>query len=233
MIAFTSDIDWAPEPVILDMLSLFEEAQQKCTLFATHRSEAILNCNRKYFEIAIHPNINPAFDGKEMEMDVLIDDLMEIYPEAKGIRCHSLVQSSHLMNRFAKRGFVYDSNQFLPYWKNLRPYKLWNGLVEIPFNWEDDIHYYYGYSFDNHHLEIDTTSLNVFSFHPVHVFLNTENEIRYNLAKEFYQQTEALLKCRNTTDVPGSRNMLVNLMKMMKKDGLKSMHLSEIAEGVK
>jgi hypothetical protein len=232
MIAFTSDIDWAPEVVIRDMLDIFEAANVKCTLFATHKSDVVLNCNRDLFEIGVHPNINPAFDGKSMYLDTLIDELMEIYPEARGIRCHSLVQSSHLMNRFAKRGFLYDSNQFLPYSHHLKPYKLWNGLIEIPFNWEDDIHYFYGRSFEEAGLEIEQNNFNVFSFHPVHVFINTENEARYLTAKSSYMDPGTLVKYRNHSDVKGTRDMLQSLLRKINEKGLKTYHLSEIAENL-
>ena len=46
MLAFTSDIDWAPEEVIADMLQLFEMHNVKCTLFCTHKSKVIEECNR-------------------------------------------------------------------------------------------------------------------------------------------------------------------------------------------
>jgi hypothetical protein len=60
MIIFTCDIDWAPEEVIEDTLSLFEENDVKCTLFETHSSSVINSCSQTLFEIAIHPNFNSA-----------------------------------------------------------------------------------------------------------------------------------------------------------------------------
>ena len=58
MICFTSDIDWAPEEVIYDTLKIFEEFGIKCTIFATHESEALKKCNKNLFEIGLHPNLN-------------------------------------------------------------------------------------------------------------------------------------------------------------------------------
>src|SRR5688572_8991260 len=145
MTAFTIDIDWATELVIEHTLLIFEEYRVKCTLFATHHSEALDNCNRELFEIAIHPNFNPLMQGKSnVSVESIIGELIKLYPESKGIRCHGMTQSSYLLDQFFKLGFVYDANHFLPYWDNIKPYKLWNGLVKIPYNWEDDIHFMYG-----------------------------------------------------------------------------------------
>ena len=41
MILFTSDIDWAPDDVIIDMLSIFKKYNVKCTLFCTHDSDIL------------------------------------------------------------------------------------------------------------------------------------------------------------------------------------------------
>jgi hypothetical protein len=57
VIYFTSDIDWAPDEVIEDMLSIFDKYNQKCTLFATHESGSIINA-KNIHEIGIHPNFN-------------------------------------------------------------------------------------------------------------------------------------------------------------------------------
>ena len=114
MLAFSIDIDWAPEEVIIDTLSLFEKYGVKCTIFSTHNSYAVIKSNRKLFEVAIHPNFNPFLTGTDKQVDDVIDELIELHPDAKGVRSHSLMQSTGINQRFADKGLVYDSNLLLP-----------------------------------------------------------------------------------------------------------------------
>lgn len=50
MLAFTCDIDWAPEEVIADTLNIFEILGVKCTMFSTHHSLELTKSNRKLFD---------------------------------------------------------------------------------------------------------------------------------------------------------------------------------------
>jgi hypothetical protein len=228
MIAFTSDIDWAPEAVIADTIELFEKYQVKCTFFSTHHSAVLASCNRKLFEIAIHPNFNPLLKGRGGMAEDILSEIMAIHPEAEGIRCHSMLQSTELLQLFAEKKLVYDSNHFLPYHNNLKPYKLWNGLVKIPYNWEDDVHWSYGYDFSDSGMELGGDGLVVFDFHPIHIFLNTENKYRYNEAKKFYNDPAKLLEYRNT-EVLGTRDLLVNLLSYCRNNNIITYKQIEIA----
>jgi len=208
---YTSDIDWAPEEVILDMLTLYEKYKVKCTLFVTHESEVIKNCNRNLFEIAIHPNFNDIlFNGVNENPEDRIKKLMNFYPEAIGLRSHSMTQSTPLLNLFKKCGMKYESNQFLPYWDNIKPFELWNGLMRMPYNWEDDIHFSYGRNFKQDGLAIQN-NLNVYDFHPIHVYLNTEKEETYTNAKVDYHNFEMLSTHQNKS-IEGARDLLISLL---------------------
>ena len=230
MLAFSSDIDWAPEEVIHDTLSLFEQYQVKCTLFATHSSTAIKNCEKKLFEVAIHPNFNPLLEGKGGSVDKVLEELIAIYPDSKGVRSHSVTQNSYILNAFKRHGLFYDSNHFLPYHSGIKPFVIWNGLIRIPYNWEDDIHWMYGNSFNTSNINLSDNGLNIFDFHPIHVFLNTENSERYENAKKYYHQPEKLLTLRNQTPIPGTRDLLINLLKQIQSTNIKTYNLLEIAE---
>src|SRR5688500_9104547 len=105
----TSDIDWAPEEVIDDFFTLLEQYKVKCTVFATHESSVIKNSNRNLFEIGIHPNYNNCLNGgSTITRQNVLEDILNIYPEAIGVRSHSLVQSSNLLQDFFDFGLVYD-----------------------------------------------------------------------------------------------------------------------------
>ena len=231
MIAFTIDVDWAHEEVIKDTLSLFEKYNVKCTIFSTHSSYSVIKSNRKLFEVAIHPNFNPLLTGSTKRVEDVIDELIEIHPDAKGVRSHSLMQSSQIMQKFAEKGFVYEANQLLPYQKNLKAYRLWNGLIRIPYNWEDDVHWSYGYSFDDCRMDIESDDLVVFDFHPIHIFLNNDNKYRYNEAKKYNNDPEKLLTYRNA-EIKGARDLLISLLEHIKKNKIENKTLLEIANAI-
>jgi hypothetical protein len=227
LILITLDIDWAPDEVIEDTLALFEKYEVKCTLFATHESDVIKNCNRQLFEVGIHPNFNPIINGTSQDSpEKVIDKLLEIYPESKGVRSHSMTQSSPLLDLFKSKGLKYDSNHFLPYSECLEPFLLWNGLFRIPYNWEDDVHFMYKNDFSSFGLDLVENCLNVFDFHPIHVFLNTEAESTYINAKEYYHNPDQLVKFRNTTNT-GTRDSLIRLLKKINSDKLSNATLLE------
>ena len=229
MIAFTSDIDWAPEEVIADTINLFEFYGVKCTFFSTHHSLELSKANKKLFEIGIHPNFNPILTGKsDMRPEDVIDDILDIHPEAEGIRSHSMLQSTNLLQLFADKKLLYDANHFMPYQTGIKPFKLWTGMVRIPYNWEDDVHWAYGYSFDECGMDLNDENMIVFDFHPIHIYLNTENKYRYNEAKKFYQDPKELINYRNK-EVHGTRDLLISLLTSCKQNKLKTYKLVEIA----
>ncbi|HRJ85002.1 MAG TPA: hypothetical protein PK753_04960 [Ignavibacteria bacterium] len=229
MIVFTSDIDWAPEEVIADTLNLFEVYGVKCTFFSTHHSLELTKSNKKLFEIGIHPNFNPILNGSsDKRPDDILDEIMDIHPEAQGIRSHSMLQSTNLLQLFAERKLLYDANHFMPYHTDIKPFRLWNGMIRIPYNWEDDVHWAYGYSFDSSGIELDPDKLIVFDFHPIHIFLNTENKYRYNEAKKFYQDPKTLLNYRNK-EVVGTRDLLISLLTFCKQNKNETFKMTDVA----
>jgi len=228
MLSFTIDIDWACDEVILDTLHFFEKYQVKCTLFATHPSEVIRNCNRDLFEIAIHPNFNFLLQGKESKsVEDILDDLLTWYPESKGVRSHSLADGSYLLYKFAEKRLLYDVNLLLPYQKNIRPFKYMTGSLRIPYNWEDDVHWTYENSFDDHSLDLSESSFNILDFHPIHIFLNSENDNRYQIAKKYNQEPEKLLTFRNT-EIKGTRDILIHFLETVKNKNISNKKMIEI-----
>ena len=229
MIAFTCDIDWAPEEVIEDTLNLFEVFNVKCTFFSTHHSLHLSKANKKLFEIGIHPDFTPLLDNNSKKsLDDILDDIIDIHPEALGVRTHTMVQSIGLLQKFAEKKLLYEANSFMPYQTGLKPFRLWNNLVRIPYNWEDDVHWAYGYSFDDSRINLEIEGLTVFDFHPIHIFLNTENKFRYNEAKKYYDDPKKLLEYKNT-ELPGTRDLLMNLLKQIKSSNIQTHKMKDIA----
>lgn len=209
---FTADIDWAPEEVIEDTLHLFEEFDVPCTLFATHKSEALLNSNSDLFEIGIHPNFNSLLKGEGGNPDTILNDLMDIYPKAQGVRSHSLTQNGWLLSKFKEIGMLYELNHFMPYFKSLSPFMLWCGLLRIPFNWEDDYHFALNYSFDDCGIELSENNFSIFNFHPIHIYLNSENNDRFLNVKNDMENIKLLNENRNSGTTKGTRDILLDLL---------------------
>ena len=196
---FTSDIDWAPEAVIEDTIELFNKYGVKCTFFCTHKSAVIDSIkNSSNFELGIHPNFLPVLNDKKGSVAEAMEFVLNIVPDAKGVRTHSMVQSTPMIQVFKDYGLLYEANTFLPYWSDVKPTRLWNGMVKVPHNFEDDIHFMYNKSFDDCELNLEDKKFNVFCIHPIHIFLNTESEATYNNARKHYQDSKELLKLRNT-----------------------------------
>ena len=229
MIVFTSDIDWAPEEVILDTIKIFEKFNVKCTFFCTHKSNILDKCDRSLFELGIHPNFNfSLIDGKAIKAEEITDDILSIFPEAKGVRSHSLVSSSGLLDIFKKKGLIYESNQFLPYNWNIKPYDCWSGLKRMPYNWEDDTHFQYGNDFDYDILKnYNSERFIILDFHPIHIFLNTDCQATYDNAKIHYHNHEKLLDYRNENKI-GVRDFLLNTLKALEKRKIKTYKMMEV-----
>jgi hypothetical protein len=227
MIVFTSDIDWAPEEVIQDMLELFEKYSVKCTLFCTHQSKVIAQCDSSLFEIAIHPNFNGLVNGQGGNVETILDDLLNIFPTAKGVRSHSLTQSSLILQKFFEKKMLYESNTFLPYQKNIIVSKLWNGLIRIPYNWGDDAHWAYNKSFDSLGLDINSKDLKVLDFHPIHVYLNTDAQNTYDQARQYYQDASKLKLIRNTKAL-GVRDLLQATLKHIHENNIETYKMMDL-----
>lgn len=218
MIIFTSDIDWAHDEVLEEIVEIFNRYNIQCTFFATHKSSVIKELEKEeLFEIAIHPNFNPLLTGTSQLSDKeVLEELLSIYPNAKGVRSHSMTQNSRLLNLFTDLGLLYDSNQFLPYQK-VELYPHWYGdLIRVPYNWEDDVHFEYGFDFSSLKISRRKVPLLVLDFHPIHVFLNTDTKERYEVAKKHYNNPKKLKEYRNKRN-KGAKDLLIETLENSKK----------------
>jgi hypothetical protein len=193
----TIDVDWAADTVLNETIAILEDAGVAATFFITHPTSTLerLRTNPK-FELGIHPNFNPLLEGKSEAgtnaVDV-ISDLMNLVPEARSVRSHSMTQSSRILDLFEERGLTHDCNHFIP--RNsgivLRPYRHWNGMIRVPYCWEDDVALLY-----NDKLDLSASyrsrSLKVFDFHPIHISLNTTSIEQYEKTREVHRSKEQL-----------------------------------------
>ena len=201
-VGLTFDLDWACDAVLKDSIDIVYKFDVPATWFVTHATPLLdrLRENPNY-ELGIHPNFNPLLDGRDSRsMDSLIDDLS-----------HSMVQSSRLMELFKRKGLLFDCNHFIPEQSRieLRPWKLWNGITKVPHFWEDDATCIYEENATIASL-IARKGLKIFDFHPIHVFLNTEDLTRYEQSRASHSDADSLL-CHRYDGV-GTRTYLIQLL---------------------
>ena len=222
-IFITIDTDWASDEVLEYTIDMLEENNVKATFFFTHET-ALLNrlYNSSLFEIGIHPNFQYILNGisEFANMRQALDAIMKVVPMAVSVRSHCLVQSSPLLELFFQSGLRYDVNLFLPWYSSmvLKPFTLPNGLTRVPFFWEDDIQCTTSQrpqGWDANQM-LKSKGLKIFNFHPIHLFLNTENIKRYEQAKIYHNDFEKLKEFRFLGE-SGTCSFFSNVLNLAKK----------------
>lgn len=215
-IYLTIDVDWACDKVIESCANILLERNVSATWFITHETPLINDMRGvEQFELGIHPNFNFLLNGDFRNgrcAEEVVDRLLNIVPEAKSVRSHSMTQSSILLDLFFEKGLTHESNHFIPEQSHieLRPWQHWAGLVKVPYFWEDDV---YCLTKENSSMEslLLRKGLKVFDFHPIHIFLNTENMSRYNRCRGVLGDHEKLSSYINN-DFFGTRDRLLELI---------------------
>lgn len=221
-IVLTIDVDWAPEEMVEDTLQLLDKYGVTATFFCTHRSDALIN--EKEHELGIHPNFIPLIEGKsEKSKEQIVDELLEIYPNSKGVRAHGLVQSSGIVNLYLERGLQYDTNILMPY-APLSKYVFdsFYGFKRNVYNWSDDIHLQYNR--ENNKFKWDkfgSSAIINLTFHPFHIYTNTESVESYGSRKSEYLNMDFQRANKNTVQY-GVRDMFIEVLSKVKMLGLKT-----------
>lgn len=220
-IFLTIDIDWSHDKILADTIDLVEQAGVATTWFITHKTPLLEGLRESsLFELGIHPNFNFLLQGNahvgKTAQDV-IDRLLNVIPEATSVRSHSMTQSSRLLDLFDQRALTHDCNHFIPEQSGieLKPYLHWNGLIKVPYFWEDDVSCLYSHCFDLERL-LSSNGLKVFDFHPIHIFLNTESLERYEQTRHLHNKPNELIKYRYGGE--GTRTWLLQLLKLAKRN---------------
>ena len=211
----TFDIDWAHDDVLADTIDIVEVAGVAATWFVTHDTPVLqrLRDNPK-FELGLHPNFDfllECDDRNGRTAEEVVDRLQQLVPEATSVRSHSLTQSSKLLALFQRKGLSHDCNHLIPEQVNmeLKPWAMWNGMTRVPYFWEDDVCASYQQNTPVEKLTM-RHGLKVFDFHPIHVFLNTEELSRYERTRSLHQKPAELTNHRCSED--GTRTILQKLL---------------------
>jgi hypothetical protein len=215
-IFLTFDTDWACEAIVEDTLSLLSEFEIATTWFVTGKYSCLEQAS--HAEIALHPNFNNLFSGDPSapmndRASKILEDLLCLYPASTAIRSHSLLQSERLLDLFAEYRLTHVCNHYIPFSSNiaLAPFRLWGGLTMVPHGFQDNAAIRTKEVFPDIPLQALLSRLYVFDFHPIHIFLNTEDLSRYEATRPFHQDPRELIKYRYHGD--GTRNRLIRLLK--------------------
>lgn len=203
------DIDWAPDFILEDSLELAKRVGIRPTLFLTHHSPLCQEIfAEQKFEFGLHPNFEKLLSGDDSNgrnAGEVIDRLNQFFPGIKVIRSHSLTTSSRLKAIFKKNNFEIESSfvtqqtgkTFPNFWDE------WTGLRQVPITWEDDVWFSSNKSQTGFSIKeiVRKDVLNVLTFHPIHLYLNTVDQAHYERSKPWIADSANLIKCRLKSDI--------------------------------
>lgn len=215
-IFITIDVDWASDYVLYDTLEMLQQFEIAATIMLTHQTDLIDNIESNcLLELGLHPNFNYLLEGDfryGKNYKEVISYYKDIVPNAKVVRSHSVVSSTKILEEYYKQGFIYDLNTELPFSSGIeaRPYKDWTGLIKIPYFWQENMSFEYGwdYAIDKF---INNNYLKVLNFHPIHLFLNSASMDHYNSIRGDMTNTEKLKNNINTSSY-GVRDFFIDLI---------------------
>ena len=215
MKVITLDTDWAPDFMLEYVSDILTKRKIKATWFITNDSPFLEKLKQNpLFELGLHPNFDiNSTQGKNI--DDILKNLKNILPDAKSIRTHALLQSTRLFSKFYKYGIENDSSIFLSKTPNIIPhFSKYLNLNRFPYFWEDDF-----YMADNEPWSLKESffqkpGLQIFDFHPFHIFLNSNTMQPYELVKNkigFLNITQENIKQFINTNESGSGTLFNDL----------------------
>lgn len=231
-IYLTFDMDWANEGVMEFFYSTLCELDVRGTFNVTNESRLLEAIRREdRLELGIHPNFNNLLqDGEGESAGAIIRHLKEIVPEAVSVRSHCLVNGNSIRKYFVANGIRYESNTLFEPKEGMKLdcYQDFMGLVQVPLIFEDDI---YLLSKDKKCLTWYFDCLDmplVFNFHPIHLFLNTEDMNRYERSKPYYHEYEKLKTFVNIKQGQGMLDVLKEIVAIARERGYEFGKINEI-----
>lgn len=216
----TFDIDWASDQVLLDTIYLLEASNVKATFFVTHATDVLDRIrSNPNFEIAIHPNFNEILDHKtNKKAEDIFHEILEIVPEAKISRSHSLTNSGRWNTIYKENHIQFTSNYFMYLKHGISPIKNINEVIEVPIFFADDALLYLNNNNDDlffPEFKINNTEgIEVYLFHPIHVALNSNSLDFYENSREFHSNWNKIKSFKNPK--LGIRDYLIQLINFIK-----------------
>jgi len=221
----TFDMDWAPDYILEDLKDIIRGRDIEATVFYTHKT-GIFDDFRN-IEKGLHPDIRDVGAAEQK-----VAELKEHYPEAVSLRSHSLNDSGRLNRIFSRYGINIKSN-YLLYMKEgidvvKMPYEF--ELFEAPIYFLDgnflftqkDIK-----KFSIDMLNLGSPGLKIVGFHPVHIYLNTDDYTRYEDAKRYMDNKERFDRYINRR-VPGIRDLFTGFLDHVDRNRIRTYKLRDL-----
>jgi hypothetical protein len=192
--AFTTDIEWAPEWAIADVLSFFRERDLPLTPFLTHSSavfDEFYDAPEMHRRVGVHPNFLPNSSHGSTREEV-VDAVLELWPQAAGFRSHWFYEDSQAVMALKERGLLWDSNVCLFFQPSSVPLLHHTGLVRFPVFWEDDVHFtkQLEFEFADFRELFEGPGLKVINLHPLLFALNVPSDDFYAAHKHLNSSTD-------------------------------------------
>ena len=229
------DMDWANDDVLKDTIALTEYLNIPVCMFVTHDTP-ILKELREHplFTLGIHPNFLPQLNGQTSKTyQETLEELLAVVPEAKVMRCHALVDATPILVTAKNSGIRADMNMFIPFSSHIPPYPFYHfsGIKRIPFFFEDDAWTIeIGHEAPEQHIRAAGEWPGIFNFHPIHLYLNTEDMDRYNKAKPYYHDFSRLSSFVNHGEGFGARDFLLRIKEIADQNNISFGRAEELCD---
>lgn len=232
-VALTSDIDWAPDYAVESLYELVSSFGFKLTAFMTHDDHVSRNAGA-WLEIGLHPD-HTRPDPKH-GFPPKLERLKELYPQAKGLRCHRNFFGNNVSDIARRLELVYDVSVLL--WRQpfCQAYADYNGIVRMCYCWEDGMHADMKLPMTIEEVRLDTPGLKILNVHPILMYLNApDDDWRRRVTKPYTDLTKA-----PKADLEphiyqgyGLRSFYKDLLAHIKRRGIRTLHCLDIARGAR
>jgi hypothetical protein len=202
------DTDWVNDEILDFTLEILSKHGIKATFFCTNKT----SCDLTDHEVGIHPNFTT------MDLEKHVSEMLDLFPDSKGLRSHSLFFSERLRPILANNNIKYTSNTMMFEQCGIKSYMISQTVREIPIYFMDTFNLIMkgaDLTFENDKLLVEQDGLKVFDFHPIHIYANTRSIEHYDSYKKFYHDTKMLKEYRNVT-YPGVRDYFIELLNYIK-----------------
>ena len=228
-IILTCDIDWAPDYAIEHVLEIVEPFNCKITMFSTHKSDILLRAP-EFVEVGLHPDYTRRHSDSPFEEKIA--RLKEIYPDAKGTRSHRNFFGQNIADLNKKFGLIYDVSVILWNQPYCQAHLDYNGMVRFSYMWEDGLHLDMGYQLNFDQVNLFAPGLKIMNIHPILIYLNSTSESHRRSVTQRYADLTKAPKSDIDQEVFrgfGIKDLWINLLKMIKDNGIRTHCLSDLA----
>jgi hypothetical protein len=227
----TSDIDWASEYAIGQLLDFAKERGIRPTLFVTHPSSAIDRAAAAgEIDRGIHPNFLTGSSHGDDPKSV-IDHCLALAPGTRFSRSHTFVDGTQVALNLHAAGIRFDSNLCLYLQHGLGPLEHWVGIRRFPVFWEDDVHWHRGgaWDFARYSDHFFSPGLKIVNAHPFIFALNIGDAAMYQSVKGHIPKLDAKSAAGLRSAEPGPADFLAQLADAVAARGLQWHTLSALA----